>query len=145
MLRDYQIESLSQIRDQFRKGNKKCLLWLATGSGKTTIFCDMVRSATQNGKKSLIVVRRRLLVENACQRLRRENISHGTLMAGHWNRNHNSPVQVASIDTLIARNQRPEADLIIIDEAHMRLVNGIKTSYLIILVLTWWRVPPPHG
>ena len=41
------------------------------------------------------------------------------LMANHWNYRPNERCQVCSIDTLIARKLYPEADLIILDEAHL--------------------------
>lgn len=66
-------------------------------------------------------------MDQASQRLFRENVPHGVLMNGHWNKKPYEPVQVCSIDTLIARGLRPEADLIIIDEAHMAGSEGYKT------------------
>lgn len=126
MLRDYQIKGIDEIRGHFASGHKKVLLHLATGSGKTTIFCAMISEAIKRGKKCLIVVRRRLLVQNACDRLSREGIDHGVLMADHWNHRPHLPVQVASIDTLIARGIRPDSDLIVIDECHDAVSNGYK-------------------
>lgn len=126
MLRNYQKKSIELIRSEFQKGNRKCLLWLATGAGKTTIFCDMVRGAVANKLKCLIVVRRRALVENASQRLDRESVDHAIIMNGHWRVNYRHQVQVASVDTLISREYFPEADLIIVDECHDAVSEGYK-------------------
>lgn len=126
MLRDYQIDSINKMRDVFKKGRKKVLLWLATGAGKTTIFSSMAKDASAKGKRVLIVVRGRKLVDQASQRLFREHVPHGVLMSGHWNFRPQLPVQVCSIDTLISRGIKPEADLIIIDEAHLATSEGYK-------------------
>jgi superfamily II DNA or RNA helicase len=116
-LRVYQDKSLELIMHQFKLGKRKVLLWLATGAGKTVVFCEMIKRAVARGKRVIIVVRGRKLVDQASQRLWREKVEHGVLMAGHWNFRPHLPVQVCSIDTLIAREILPKADLIVIDEA----------------------------
>ncbi len=126
MLRDYQIKSVAQIREQFSFGKKKVLLWLATGSGKTTIFSHIVKEAVGRRRTAIVVVRGRKLVDQASQRLTREGVEHGVLMAKHWQYRPHLPVQVCSIDTLISRDLRPKADLIIIDEAHLACSKGYK-------------------
>lgn len=124
--REYQTQSLDSIRELFAEGYTKVLLWLATGAGKTFVFCLMIKRSVKRGKRCLIVVRGRKLVDQASARLFRENVAHGVLMSGHWNYQPLQKVQVCSIDTLIARNLRPEADLIIIDEAHLATSAGFK-------------------
>jgi DNA repair protein RadD len=126
MLRPYQIEAVSQIRTEFKKGNRRVMLHLSTGAGKTVCFSHMLDSAAQNGKKAIMVVRGRQIVDQTSRRLFQEGVSHGTLLAGHWNKNYGASVQVCSIDTLIARKLRPEADLIVIDEAHLAVSEGYK-------------------
>lgn len=117
VLRDYQELSINLIKEEFKKGNRKVLLWLATGAGKTTVFSYMIKKSTENQNKNLVLVRGRKLVTQASERLFREEVDHGILMANSWNYRPNKPNQVASIDTIIARNLIPGADLIIIDEA----------------------------
>ena len=128
--RPYQNKSASDIKELFLAGYKKVLLWLSTGGGKTFIFCMIVKAAAEKNKKCLIVVRGRKLVDQASQRLFRENVPHGVMMANHWNYKPTLPVQVCSIDTLIARGLKPPADLIIIDEAHLFSV-GTKAVELL--------------
>lgn len=125
ILRPYQIESINQIREAYRGGERKVLLHLPTGAGKTTIFCEMAKRAVENNKRVMIVVRGRMLVENAAQRLRRENLDHGIMMAGHRGASlfH---TQVCSIDTLTSRQIAPPADFIIIDEAHQATSEGYQ-------------------
>lgn len=124
MLRPYQIASIDCIRKEFEKGKTKVLLKLSTGAGKTTIFCKIIKTSSERGKKSIVVVRGRKLVDQASQRLIREGVEHGVLMSSHWNYRPHLPIQVCSIDTLISRKLKPEADLIIIDEAHLAVSDG---------------------
>lgn len=118
-LRPYQIQALDQIRGHYAKGEKKVLLHLATGGGKTVVFCEILKSSFNKGKKALMIVRGRKLVDQASQRLIREFVPHGVLMANHWNYRPHERVQIASIDTLRSRGLRPDADIIVIDEAHL--------------------------
>lgn len=115
MLRDYQLEAIRQLRIKLRSGTKKLLLVSPTGSGKTVIASEMVRLAVKNDKKILFLAHRQELVLQAITRLKANDVDAGIIMAGH--KQQAMPVQVASIQTLI-RREKPEADLIIIDEAH---------------------------
>jgi DNA repair protein RadD len=125
-LRDYQQLAVDQIREQFAIGNKRVLLKLSTGGGKTVIFCHMLTQAAERGIKSMMVVKGVQLVEQASRRLFREGVSHGVRQGNHWNKNYSAKIQICSVDTLIARGDRPPAQLIVIDEAHMATSNGYK-------------------
>ncbi len=125
-LRPYQITALSQIRAEYIKGNKKLLLHCATGSGKTVIFCELLKSVHKKGKHALMVVRGRKLVDQASVRLFRENVDHGVMMANHWNYRPHCKIQICSIDTMRARKLKPKAELVIVDEAH----HAVSDSYI---------------
>lgn len=116
-LRHYQIKAVEEIRKYYRQGVRKVLLHLATGGGKTATFCDMVELAAANGKRCLVVVRGVKLIEQASERLTREGVKHGILQ-GQNSRDSFLPVLVCSIDTLYRRREVPDADFIVIDEAH---------------------------
>lgn len=118
-LRAYQNNSINLIRSLYQKGTKRVLLHLATGAGKTLIFCHIMKSAAEKGKKCVMIVRGRELVDQGSARLAREGVSHGVLMAGHWRQDFNNPVQVCSVDTLRSRKIIPDADIVVIDEAHL--------------------------
>lgn len=121
ILRPYQITALDQIRNHYQNGKKKVLLHMATGSGKTVIFSTVMKGVQQKGKKCVLVVRGRELVDNASKRLIRENVDHGVFMASHSGWDLGSSIQVCSIDTITARKKTidlPKADLVVIDEAH---------------------------
>lgn len=99
---------------------------MATGGGKTLCFCTILKSSFDKGKKAIMVVHGRELIEQASQRLFREGVEHGVMMANHWNVNPRAHVQVCSIDTLARRKVVPEADIVIIDECHMATSNSFK-------------------
>lgn len=126
MLRDYQIKAIEEIRQHIRRGEKKILLHAPTGSGKTVIFSEILKGVSARKKKAIMVTRGRKLVDQCSKRLQRENVTHGVLMAGHWNVNRVAPIQICSIDTIRSREHYPEADLIVYDEVHY----AISKSYL---------------
>jgi len=124
VLRPYQKSALDLIRQAFNNNERKVLLHLDTGAGKTVIFCELLKLAKAKGLHAIMVVRGRQLVDQASKRLDREGVEHGVLMAGHWRQRLNQPIQVCSIDTLISRSLTPKADLIVIDEAHLATSKG---------------------
>lgn len=120
-LRPYQEKAISEIRELYSKGERKVLLHLATGGGKTLIFCTIMKGVQERSKRAMLVVRGKKLVDQASKRLDREGVDHGVIMSGHWRYRPNLSIQVCSIDTLYARRKKldlPQFDLIVIDEAH---------------------------
>lgn len=129
ILRPYQEEALNQIKKHYSAGTKHVLLHMATGSGKTVIFSTIMKGIQQKGNRCVLAVRGRELVDNASNRLWREGVEHGVMMANHKGWNPNLNIQVCSIDTLTARRNKiilPRADLIVIDEAHFAISDGFK-------------------
>ena len=118
-LRDYQTEGINKIFeawDPTRLNHKNVLFQMPTGTGKTTVFSQIVLKAHLKNKNVLIVVHRTELVEQIADRLVDFGVSVGIISAG------NKPlpekeVQVATIQTL-SRREYPPADIVIIDECH---------------------------
>ncbi len=117
-LRPYQELAVTSIREHYKEGIKKVLLHLATGGGKTVVFSHILKATADKGQRCIMVVRGRKLVQQASERLFREGVQHGVMMAGHWNYRPGALIQICSIDTLTARKEYPEAKLIVIDESH---------------------------
>lgn len=117
--RPYQIEGKKEIAAHFNAGRKKVLFVLPTGGGKTKVFCDVLKAMNDRGDKAIMVVRGKDLVEQASQRLFRENVEHGVRQANHWNKRYGANIQICSIDTLIARKEYPPARVVVIDECHL--------------------------
>jgi superfamily II DNA or RNA helicase len=119
-LRDYQQKAIDDFEaDQHRS----VLLVSPTGSGKTVIATSIMKRHASLWKSSLFIVHRREIVRQTSAKLRELKVPHGVIMAGEKPRLLER-VQVAAIQTLHARAVRtdrmpmPEADLVVIDEAH---------------------------
>ena len=110
-LRNYQIDAVNEINTHWRNGVDKVLLFAPTGSGKTVIMAHIIAQETG---RVVLVVRGRELVRNASTRL---GLDHDIVMAGH--KYGAARLSVCSVDTMRERNEYPEADLVVIDEAHM--------------------------
>jgi superfamily II DNA or RNA helicase len=115
-LRPYQREGIQQIFDTWRQGRRSVLFQMPTGTGKTVLFSHIVKRGYDHGRKMLIVVHRRELIDQALSHLRGHGIDAGIILAGYPS-DYEKIVQVASIQTL-SRRQHPDANLVIIDECH---------------------------
>lgn len=116
--RPYQKKAIEEVRSLFASGKKRVLLQLATGAGKTFVFSCILQMAQKRNVKSIMVVRGRALVDQASRRLEEHGIDHSVFMAGDKRYNKESLIQIVSVDTCISRKEFPEAELVIIDEAH---------------------------
>jgi len=70
VLRPYQIEAVFGLRQCYASGNRAVLLQLATAAEKTIIFGAITHSAWSGGRRVLIVVHRRELVQQTCGKAR---------------------------------------------------------------------------
>ncbi len=116
-LRPYQNGAIVNLRASIGAGNKRLILQASTGAGKTVVACEMIRLAMLKSKRVLFIAHRKEIITQSSSKLDDFGIDHGIVMANHARKNDHA-VQVASIQTLINRD-KPDADLIIIDEAHL--------------------------
>lgn len=124
--RPYQQKAIDEIRNLYATGCKKVLLQLATGGGKTFIFSTVLKGSAQKGKKCVMLVRGRSLVDQASRRLDEIGVPHGVFMANHKRFDQSQQIQICSIDTVRSRQFVPEADIIVIDEAHYAVSDSFK-------------------
>lgn len=117
ILRPYQTQALDLARGAFRK-HRRVLLVAPTGAGKTVIFSAVVTGAISKGKRVVVIVHRRELVRQTLAKMLAAGIARVGVIAAGYASDPDAPVQVASIQTLLARDALPEADLVILDEAH---------------------------
>lgn len=118
VLRDYQLRAVAELRAH-AKSRPVCVL--PTGAGKTVVAAEIIRLATERGRRVLLVAHRRELILQARAKLRQVGIDPGVIMPGHTRTGR--PVQVGSIQTLLRRRRVP-ADLLVIDEAHHATASG---------------------
>jgi superfamily II DNA or RNA helicase len=118
-LREYQKRSIREIFDAWnpqKENLKRILFQMPTGTGKTTVFSQIVKKAFEKNKKVLLVAHRAELVEQIVNRLSEFEIDAGIISA-NFPANENLDIQVASIQTL-TRRSKPDAEIVIIDECH---------------------------
>jgi superfamily II DNA or RNA helicase len=122
-LRPYQAEAVNAIRISYSQGKRAPLLVLATGSGKTIIFCDIAERTIRKNNRVLILVHRQELLRQTSDHLRRLGVAHGLIAPGYSMTADN--IQVGSKDTVIRRlGKLHKPHLIICDEAHHYIGRG---------------------
>ena len=116
-LRPYQAQAVSGLRDALRTADS-ALLVMPTGAGKTVVFTEIARLATEKNKTVFVLVHRRELINQASDKLAKAGVKHGIIAAGFDRSTHS--VQVCSVQTLVRRLKTVTTapDLVIIDEAH---------------------------
>jgi DNA repair protein RadD len=117
ILRDYQSESINGLRANIRAGFKNQILSASTGAGKTVIASYLLNEVKNKGKSAVFVANRIALINQTSEMLDKYGIEHGVIQSKHPRFQPWQKIQIASSQTL-ARRQWPEADLIIVDEAH---------------------------
>lgn len=119
--RPFQSDAHQRLRQGFRDGHRCQMLMSATGSGKTLAGLMVIHEALKKGKRAIFVCDRRSLIEQTSAVADSYGLSaHGVMMANHNRYDPTMPFQIASAQTL-ARRQWPDADVIVIDEAHTQL------------------------
>jgi DNA repair protein RadD len=126
-LREYQVRAHAQAQRAVRqlrraKGdpNAGCgiLIQGPTGSGKTRQALEIIRGAARKGKRALVLAPRTELVDQPFERLWSYGVrSMRVVKHGRVDGDPNALITIASIQTLLARDFAPDADIIVFDEA----------------------------
>jgi len=115
--RPYQLEIISNVRSLIQKKEKRVLIQLPTGGGKTFIASDIIRSAQAKGTKCWFIANRVELIDQTGRALYKAGVPFGVVAAG-YQPERKKLVQVCSIQTLVRRlHQVEKPDLIFWDEA----------------------------
>ncbi|POR39476.1 Putative mitochondrial ATP-dependent helicase irc3 [Tolypocladium paradoxum] len=136
-LRDYQQECIKSVLLSLKRGHKRVGISLATGSGKTVIFTqliDKIRSRPDGGDRTLILAHRRELVEQAARHCQLAypnktiEIEMGSLHASGT-----ADITIASVQSITSKERLEKFDpssfkLVLVDEAHHIVAQGyLKT------------------
>lgn len=115
-LRNYQNRCITETLEAWPSNRRICLV-LPTGGGKTVVGQELCRLA--QAPHTLWIAHRNELINQAAERLRQAfgPLNVGVIAAGVAPQPY-APIQVASIQTLIARDHRPPAELLVFDECH---------------------------
>ena len=118
-LHDHQAKALDMLRDSLRNGKRRPILCAPCGFGKTVLAGNIINRAVKKGKKVCFVVPAISLVDQTVQSLFKDGVHDvGVIQANHFMSDWSKPVQVASIQTIAKRKKYPDADLVLVDEAH---------------------------
>ncbi|KGQ12186.1 Putative ATP-dependent helicase irc3 [Beauveria bassiana D1-5] len=133
-LRDYQQECIRSVLNSLKSGHKRVGISLATGSGKTVIFTQLIDKVNaredSGGERTLILAHRRELVEQAAHHCRLAypdktiEIEMGSLHATGT-----ADITIASVLSIISRDRLLKFDpsqfkLVLVDEAHHIVAAG---------------------
>ena len=116
-LRPLQEFALDETRKALRK-SRKVILMAGTGFGKTVIAAKIIKNILDNGKSVVFIVDRIVLANQTSNMLVDYSIPHGVIQSQNERFDIDKRAQVCSIQTLKLRGC-PQADVIIIDEAHV--------------------------
>lgn len=117
-LRPDQQQLMDAAREQFRAGHRRVLIRAPTGFGKTVVTSQMFRSAAGRGLRSIFIVHRRELLDQASRAFTANGVEHG-LIAADVEAAPDRLVQIATIGTLARRVHAIEPPrFVCFDEAH---------------------------
>jgi DNA repair protein RadD len=124
--RPFQDVAHEKLRQGFWDGHRRQILMAPTGAGKTYLGLRIISEALKCGKRAIFVCDRTPLIDQTSAVADSYGLgAHGVLQANHWRSNINRPFQIASVQTL-ARRQWPDADVIVIDEAHTQYAAWVE-------------------
>lgn len=118
--RPYQVKTVELLRASFQRKNKKVVLCLTTGGGKTFIFAITSHMACQKeNSQVLIMVDQEELLGQASETLKKFELEHDFIYSG-YEPMQGKQVYVAMVETMANRKYEwLKPTLVIIDEAHM--------------------------
>lgn len=122
----HQVRTIAAVDAAIAQGRRKPLIVVPTGGGKSCLAATIAATHVRNGGKVLWLAHRSELWRQGYATLKEQGLDVGVIAAGQSGQhvNPHRPVQIASIQTLLARNIRPPATLLINDEAHHSAVGN---------------------
>ncbi|KAI1116893.1 P-loop containing nucleoside triphosphate hydrolase protein [Nemania sp. NC0429] len=132
-LREYQEECIQSVLTSLQHGHKRIGISLATGSGKTVVFTqliDRIQPSSKHATRTLILAHRRELVEQAARHC--SNAYPGKTVEIEMGNMHSSggaDITIASIQSLTSGDRISKFDprtfkLVLVDEAHHIVAPG---------------------
>lgn len=138
--RPFQQSAHDALRQGFKEGHKNQIIMAPTGAGKSYLGLRIAQEALVKGKKVVFLCDRTTLINQTSAAADSYGLSaHGILQAQHWRRDKDMPFQIASAQTIARRGYWPDADVIIIDEAHTQLgawTNHVNTTRAAVIGLS---------
>lgn len=115
----YQARTVEEVKRAYLEGARRIVIVLPTGGGKTRVITAIVGGAIAKGRRVLILAHREELVMQLAASFAKLGVDVGVIMAGKAPRPL-APIQVASIQTLVARPEElpTDIDIVGVDECH---------------------------
>lgn len=131
-LRPYQQEAKQAVFHEWDTGNRKTLLVLPTGCGKTVVFAKITEECVRSGERVLILAHRGELLEQAADKIGKatglkcavEKAENSCI--GSWYRVVVGSVQSLMREKRIGQFTSDYFDTIIVDEAHHCISDGYQ-------------------
>lgn len=130
-LRPYQIDTINQLSEGFKK-HKRQIMCLPTGAGKSVVFSEIVRRAAEKGTKTIICTHRLELLAQTFAHIGRSGVAHQVISADHKIISDKALITVAMAETLkrrAAKGFNIDPKLLVIDECHIKSFNTIMDMY----------------
>ena len=120
--REVQAKAHDLLRDGLRKGHRCQMLMAPTGAGKTYLGLRLCYEAVQRGRTAVFLCDRTTLINQTSATADSYGFTnHAIVQANHKRRDISQPFQIASAQTLAKRGYWPQADVIVVDEAHTQM------------------------
>ena len=114
----HQIYGVNEVRRLMAAGQRRICMCSPTGGGKSKMMVQIAEDALRDGKKVLQLASRKWLLDQLYKGLTNDGFDVRQMRSGIPDIGQRS-YTLASIPTLAARDLMPEADVILVDEAHM--------------------------
>ena len=104
-LRPYQQQTIDELRKLYASGERRALVWLMTGLGKSLIMCHIAKTGLEKGHKTLFIMRRKTLIHQMRDNLVDKVEIYPEIIMGAAAQlpNATDQVLVTSVDTLLRR------------------------------------------
>ena len=119
-LRPYQNESVDLLSNAFKR-NKRIVLCLPTGAGKTVVFSEIVKRAALKGTKTIVLTDRTELFKQTIKSISNLGIAIEEISPNKKHTYLDAIIYVGMVETLKRRTELIEnlnPSLLIVDEAH---------------------------
>lgn len=131
-LRPYQQQARVAVENAWQEGQRRTLLVLPTGCGKTIVFAKITEDQVKNGERVLILAHRGELLDQAADKLQKvtglrssvEKAEQSSLDS--WFRVTVGSVQSLQRESRLHRFSRDHFGTIIVDEAHHCITDGYQ-------------------
>lgn len=134
-LRDYQQETVDNIYQSMKQGNRRIIVQQPPRTGKTVIMAEIARKTTSKGNRVMFIIHRKEVLAQAKSTFEQQNVNMDLATMG-------------MVQTLTRRvNKLTEPQLILIDEAHhalsqsyRRIIDAFPNAYILYFTATPIRI-----